>query len=299
MYYVADAVTGKPLADTKIDFFGYRSERIKNTKRYRVHHRSFSEHTSKDGLAIFGPDKMTNNLRWLATVSTDQGRLAFLGFSNVWYPNYYDREYNQRKTLFMTDRPVYRPGQVVKFKAWVRHAQYDKDEVSVYAGHNFTVHIHNPRSEKVYTQTLRADEYGGITGQFELPEDAALGVYAISHNSGWVYGGNTFRVEEYKKPEFEVNVEAPAEPVMLGEKVSALIKAKYYFGSPVTAATVDYKVLRTEHDGRWYPSFYWDWFYGSGYWWYGYDYPWYPGLERLGLPAADLDLVAALAPATS
>ena len=282
MYYVADAVTGKPLAETKIDFFGYRSKRVKNTKRYRVVHRTFSQRTDKDGLAIFGPDKMTNSLRWLATVRNEQGRLAFLGFSNVWYPNYYDREYKQRKTLFMTDRPVYRPGQVVKFKAWIRHTQYDKHNVSLYAGHNFTVHIHNPKSEKVYTQTLRADEYGGITGEFELPEDASLGVYALSHHSGSVYGGNTFRVEEYKKPDFEVKVEAPEEPVMLGEKVSAIIKADYYFGSPVTNATVDYKVLRTEHDGRWYPSFYWDWFYGPGYWWYGYDYPWYPGWRDWG-----------------
>jgi uncharacterized protein YfaS (alpha-2-macroglobulin family) len=265
MYYVADAVTGKPLANAKIDFFGYRSERIKNTKRYRVYHRSFSLLCSTDGLAFLGADKMAANKRWLATVRTDQGRLAFLGFSNVW-----------------TDRPVYRPGQAVKFKAWVRHARYDKDDVSMYAGRSFTVHIHNPKSEKVYTRTLRADEYGGITDEFELPEDAALGVYAISHSSGSVYGGNTFRVEEYKKPEFEVSVEAPTEPVMLGEKVSALIKANYYFGSAVTDATVNYKVLRTEHDGRWYPAFYWDWFYGSGYWWYGYDYPWYPGWNNWG-----------------
>jgi uncharacterized protein YfaS (alpha-2-macroglobulin family) len=282
MYYVADAVTGKPLADTKIDFFGYRTEAVKNTNRYRVYHRSFNQSTSSDGLALLDSAKLSNDLRWLATVRTAQGRLAFLGFSNVWYPSYYDREYNQRKTLIMTDRPVYRPGQAVKFKAWVRHAQYDKDDISVYAGRSFTVKIHNPKNEEVYNRTLRADEYGGLSGELDLPEDAALGVYAISHNSGSVYGGNTFRVEEYKKPEFEVSVEAPTEPVMLGEKVTATIKANYYFGSPVTEATVNYKVLRTEHDARWYPAYYWDWFYGPGYWWYGYDYPWYPGWRDWG-----------------
>ena len=53
------------------------------------------------------------------------------------------------------------------------------------------------------------------------------------------YGGGSFRVEEYKKPEFEVTVDAPTEPVMLGEKITAKIRAKYYFGSPVTNATVD------------------------------------------------------------
>ena len=66
-------------------------------------------------------------------------------------------------------------------------------------------------------------------------------------------GGNHFRVEEYKKPEFEVTVDAPTEPVMLGEKITATIKAKYYFGSPVTKAKVKYKVLRTSYTDDWYP----------------------------------------------
>jgi uncharacterized protein YfaS (alpha-2-macroglobulin family) len=282
MHYVADAVSGRPLADATIEFFGFRTQRIKNTKRYRVHHTSLRRRTNTDGLVISGPQELRNDLRWLATVTTDEGRLAFLGFTNIWYPNYYDREYNQRKTLFMTDRPVYRPGQPVRFKAWVRHTQYDKSAVSLYAGRSFTVYIRNPKNEEIYAETLRADEYGGLTGDFELPADAALGIYSISHGSRTVYGGNTFRVEEYKKPEFEVSIEAPREPVMLGEKVSALIKANYYFGSPVTEATVNYKVLRTEHDSRWYPHFYWDWFYGPGYWWYAYDYPWYPGWQNWG-----------------
>jgi len=282
LYYVADAVTGKPVADATVKFFGYRTQRINNTNRYRVRHTSFARQTNPDGLLILGPNEMKNNLSWLATVTTAEGRLAFLGFSNVWYPNYYDREYNQIKTIFMTDRPVYRPGQNVQFKAWVRHAKYDKKDVSRYAGQSFTVRIRNPKNEEIYTKTMRTDEYGGLTGEFELPSDAALGVYHISHGSGIVYGGHTFRVEEYKKPEFEVTIEAPGEPVMLGEKIATLIKANYYFGAPVTEATVNYRVLRTEHDSRWYPAFNWDWFYGTGYWWYAYDYPWYPGWHEWG-----------------
>jgi len=66
-------------------------------------------------------------------------------------------------------------------------------------------------------------------------------------------GGGSFRIEEYKKPEYEVTVDAPTKPVMLGEKITATIKAKYYFGSPVTKAKVKYKVNRTEYNERWYP----------------------------------------------
>ncbi|MGB9442210.1 MAG: MG2 domain-containing protein [Desulfobacterales bacterium] len=281
LYYVADAVNGKPLAGATLDFFGYRTQKIKGKNRYRIHHKGFSRQTDEDGQVILLPTEMENNLSWLTTVSAD-GRMAFLGFSGIWYPNYYDREYNQTKTFIMTDRPVYRPKQSVRFKLWVRQAKYDKAQTSSFAGQRFTVTMHNPRNEQIYAQNIQADDYGGLEGEYLIPADAALGVYQISHGAGSVYGGNTFRVEEYKKPEFEVKIEAPQEPVMLGEKINAIIKADYYFGSPVTEATVKYKVYRTEHDGRWYPAFNWDWFYGPGYWWYGYDYSWYPGWSRWG-----------------
>ena len=282
LYYVADAVTGKALSEVNIDFFGYRTTRIKGTKKYRIRHTSLKRQTNRDGIIILRPSDIPENMYLLATATTGKGRLAFLGFSNVWYRDYLDREYNQIKTLIMTDRPVYRPAQTVKFKAWVRHAKYDGKDTSTFAGQRFTVRIHNPKNERIYSKMLTADAYGGIEGEFALPADAPLGVYRISHGRSTVYGGQTFRVEEYKKPEFEVKVEAPAEPVMLGETIRAKIKATYYFGAPVTEAIVKYKVLRSEYDSRWYPSFFWDWFYGSGYWWYAYDYPWYPGWRDWG-----------------
>jgi hypothetical protein len=282
LYYVADAISGKALAGANLEFFGYRTRSIKGTNRYRIIHRELQEESDPNGLVIVEAGQMAQNMSWLATATSRTGRLAFLGFSNVWYPNYDDSEYNQTKTLIMTDRPVYRPDQKVQFKAWVRHARYDKDDASAFAGQQFSVRIHNPKNEQIYSQRLTADAYGGIVGEFKIPAEAPLGVYRISHGRSSVYGGQTFRVEEYKKPEFEVSVEAPAKPVRLGEKINATIKAAYYFGSPVTEARVKYKILRSEHDSRWYPRFYWDWFYGPGYWWYAYDYPWYPGWRDWG-----------------
>ena len=92
-------------------------------------------------------------------------------------------------------------------------------------------------------------------------------------------GNGNFRVEEYKKPEYEVTVEAPKEPIMLGEKVTAMINARYYFGAPVANAKVKYKVLRTASSEQWYPICPWDWMYGPGYWWFAYDYQaWYARL---------------------
>src|SRR5438105_3819381 len=107
-----------------------------------------------------------------------------------------------------------------------------------------------------------------------------LGVYQIFIPN---VGGGNFRVEEYKKPEFEVTVEAPKAPVKLGDQITATIHAKYYFGAPVTKAMVKYKVLRSTQSAAWYPRGDWDWFYGSGYWWFAPDSPWYPGWNAWGL----------------
>jgi hypothetical protein len=79
-----------------------------------------------------------------------------------------------------------------------------------------------------------------------------------------------------------VTIDAPSEPVQLGEKITATIHAKYYFGGAVTRAKVKYKVERTEHTAQWYPRGRWDWFYGQGYWWFAPDYSWYPGWSSWG-----------------
>src|SRR5262249_195253 len=138
---------------------------------------------------------------------------------------------------------------------------------------------HNPRGDKVFEKTLTADEYGGLAGEYALPQAAMLGAYGVSIDN---LGGGSFRVEEYKKPEFEVGVESPSEPAALGETVVATVKAKYYFGAPVTQAKVKFKVLRSGYVTTWYPRGDWDWFYGGGYWWFTGDYAWYPGWGEWG-----------------
>ena len=282
LYFVADAVTGKPVAKSNVEFFGWRFEDKQRGRQPAVVTRNFAEFSDADGqLSIDGRDN-NQNYQWLITARTDEGRLAYLGFDRVWFSGQHDAQYNQRKVFLITDRPVYRPDQKVQFKFWIRHSQYDKADVSQFAGQKFNVICANPQSEHIFTKQIKADEYGGLSGEFELAEDAKLGNYRLYLDG---HGGGSFRVEEYKKPEFEVTIAAPDEPVQLGEKITATIDAKYYFGAPVTNARVKYKVLRTSHDSRWMPTGDWDWFYGRGYWWFGYDYDWYPGWGKWGCRA--------------
>ena len=142
------------------------------------------------------------------------------------------------------------PGATVQFKFWVAHANYDQPDASDFAGQTFTVEIHESEGRKGLQEASRPTPTAASTASSSSPRTRR---WASIRSSFRNHGGGSFRVEEYKKPEFEVTVEAPTKPVMLGEKITATIKAKYYFGAPVTKAKVKYKVTRTTADARWYP----------------------------------------------
>jgi alpha-2-macroglobulin len=286
-YFVADARTGQPIPRAEVELFGWSQRQVDGKNEHRVETKTLSLKTDDDGqlqVPIAAPAPRAF-YQWLITARTTEGRFAHLGFSNTWPVGSHDPAYDQVKVYTITDRPVYRPSAPVRFKFWVARARHDQQDGSDFAGKTFGVQIQNPKGDKVFTKTFKADAFGGFDGTFELPTDAMLGVYHVVIPN---LGGSSFRVEEYKKPEFEVKVEAPTAPVMLGEKVSATIKAYYYFGGPVTEAKVKYKITRTQADERWYPAARWDWLFGPGYWWFAADSSWYPGWSRWGMFRPDV-----------
>ena len=286
-YYVADAVTGAPVDKADVEYFGWRQVQVApNTNRYRVETTTFSKTTGADGQLILNAGELSNNYNWLVTARKEKAgsggadRLAYLGFNNIWFGRVYDPDYSAVRVFTITDRPVYRPNDTIRFKAWIRHAKYDQPNTSDFADRDFNVIVRNPKGDKIHEKSYRTDAYGGLEGELKLGKDATLGQYHFQIGDHWHTG--YFRLEEYKKPEFEVKVEAPKEPVRLGEKITATIESKYYFGAPVTKAKVKYKVMRTVHSTNWYPVGRWDWFYGPGYWWFASDYDWYPGWAEWG-----------------
>ncbi|MEI6423013.1 MAG: MG2 domain-containing protein, partial [Lentisphaerota bacterium] len=188
IYFVSDALTGQSLPKIKLDFFGYLQKGIDRKlvdkivgRQYNIETKSFTAETNDDGLAILGPEALPHNFQWVASISADNKRNAFLGFSGVWYGAYrYEAEYNQTKVFVITDRPVYRPEQEVDFKIWVRKAKYDQEDTSDFANHSFSVVIRNPKNEEIYKKTLTADQFGGLEDKINLPKSATLGVYSIS-----------------------------------------------------------------------------------------------------------------------
>jgi uncharacterized protein YfaS (alpha-2-macroglobulin family) len=289
MYFVADAATGRPVPNATVEFFGWRQVQVApNVNQFRIETQAFNEKTSADG-QVFLNKQFDQNFQWLVVASKPKtgadrdDRFAYMGFTGHWFNRQHDPEYNTTRAFVITDRPVYRPEQVVNFKAWIEHSKYDMQDNSAFAGQTFRVEIHNPKGEKIVDKDYVADEVGGLWGETLLPRGATLGVYQIIVKQGNLHHGNlAFRVEEYKKPEFDVKIAAPTEPVKLGDTIEVKIESRYYFGAPVAKGTVKYKVMRTSHSSQWFPAGRWDWMYGTGYGWLSNDYDWYPGFGEWG-----------------
>jgi len=291
LYYVADSVSGSPIAGANVEFFGYERRRVAK-QQYRVDVRQFAALSNADGLVVPRVTDPKRRFRWLVVARGAGGRRAYLGFRVAWTGRRVARVFDRTRVYVITDRPVYRPGQAVKFKFWIRQARFDKEDGSVFAGRRVTIRVTDPRNQELVEREFTTDAYGGFDGELPLADDANLGNYSIRivpkksdlafGVNKRVAGGGSFRVEEYKKPEFEVTVEAPKRPVRLGETITAKIKAKYYFGGPVGKATVKYRVERESHQDHWFPVGRWDWLYGPGYGWFASEYKWYPGWRVWG-----------------
>ncbi len=155
------------------------------------------------------------------------------------------------KGLCVTDRAAYRPAQTVFY----RQVLYRRSggEYKPAANLSTLVTVRDPRGQAIHEARATTNEFGSVNGSFSISSDAPLGVYSLdarmgaSPNEGVANAGNQFRVEEYKKPEFEVTVKPAATRVRLGEPTSATIQASYYFGGPVPGAKVTYRIHRAPH----------------------------------------------------
>ena len=157
-----------------------------------------------------------------------------------------------------TDRPVYRPGNTVHFRTMVMvHPQTQQQEApgawQVAKDQQFEVTATDTHGEKVFTRTYTTNEFGSVSGAFTLGAEPPLGVYTFSVRLASVQepfyqiSGNQFRVEEYKKPEFEVKVTPGAERPARGRSGEGAGGGSYYFGSPVVGGKVTYRVFKTPY----------------------------------------------------
>jgi alpha-2-macroglobulin len=281
LFFVCNAETGAPVPGAEVKALEVWSVYKQKPKKHDYFKTMHEGETDEQGIALIDRHgRHSGNTHVL--VSVGEGRARRIAFSGMmWWTGHSSSQMKEGGFAWcVTDRPVYRPGQKVKFKVWLRRM---KDGVYQEPRNERShLEVYDTRGNKVFETNAGFDEYGGLEGEFTLGEEPPLGMYRFVA-SGRRYGGYAqFRVEEYKKPEFEVTVEPGKDHARLGEKLMAKVKATYYFGGPVTEATVKYKVFREEYRHRyWFPGR-WDWLYGPGYGLVWYDYHWFPwwGLYR-------------------
>jgi len=154
------------------------------------------------------------------------------------------------KIYLHTERPLYRPDQTVHFKGITRrlknglYRRPDSEDVEVV--------VTDPEGNEVYRSTLQTDDWGAFSDSVIVPSSARLGRFTLSATLDETYHSVQFRVEEYRKPEFKVDVEVDKSAYVQGDEIKIAVAADYFFGAPVTAGEVTLKVYRQEYRYYWY-----------------------------------------------
>jgi uncharacterized protein YfaS (alpha-2-macroglobulin family) len=148
-----------------------------------------------------------------------------------------------------TDRPLYRPAQTINYRLVLTHGS--PQQYTLAANKEVLLTLDGPKGELMHA-TARTNATGAINDSFALPANAGLGDYKLTAkpiaslklSDSVVYAVDDFRVEEYKKPEFVVTVTPEKSEVRVGERMSVMVAAAYFFGAPVANAKVHYNVYR-------------------------------------------------------
>lgn len=178
-------------------------------------------------------------------------------------PYYYSYGSEARQKIYLhTDRPVYRPAQEVFYRAIIRTVNEDGTYAMPQSG-RITIEVTDARDGVVHTDTLTADDMGTINGKFMLGDEPPLGTYSIRVKSGAEEDYFNFSVEEYKKPEYKVEVTTDRAQYTRGDMLRATVNARYFFGSPVANAQVEYFIYRARYWRPWWRGSEWEYLYES------------------------------------
>lgn len=162
----------------------------------------------------------------------------------------FNRGQRDRLTGYVyTDRPVYRPGHKLGYRAILRTPTAKGYDLP--AMQKATVEINDPEGKTVFREVRNLSSFGTLNGDYAVPDGAPLGMYSVELKMGDAQASGNFEVEEYKKPEYEVKVKPSQKRFLQGTPIQAEIEARYYFGEPVAAATVKYVVYRSRYWAPW------------------------------------------------
>ncbi|HHB78217.1 MAG TPA: hypothetical protein ENK85_03160 [Saprospiraceae bacterium] len=209
--------------------------------------------TNEKGIAKI---KINDRKRQSYQVALAKG-VDLLMMDNNFYKDYYHPHSPQERSVtnFFLDRAIYRPGQTVYFKALVY--TLDADQIPhIKTNKAIAVSLFDANNQKVKTISLNTNEYGTVNGQFQLPSGGMNGYFSIRSD---VQGQIGFRVEEYKRPKFEVTIDPPKKAYSVGDVVTVKGLAKNYSAATLDGANVKYVVNR-QVQFQYGPRFWSNWY---------------------------------------
>jgi hypothetical protein len=258
LLWFCDALSGVPLAGAAVKVCERYYDGSQNVWREE------SLTTDTNGLANIKLSGRDNNSVEVFGAAALSNRQAFVVSSCWWGRNDIERW----KIYAFTDRPAYRPGEEAQWKFTAR--TYDGRQYATPAGQKLQWQINDPRGAKVAEGTALLNDFGSAWGQLPVTEKVPLGEYKISFwdagRSHQIGNATLFRLEEYKLPEFKVNVQVPEEngkkkTFRLGERITVTVQADYYFGGAVANASAELLVYQKPYYHYWMEPREFPWFY--------------------------------------
>ena len=231
-YVVVNATDGQPIAGAKIELYDQRYD-FKTKKDKRTVHARLT--TDENGEAYF------KNVDGEVLISTNNDKFTPARDIYLSRTRYYEKKDNETKYQVYTDRALYRPGQKVHVTA-ISFVNMKGIDAKVPVGRDeLGFRLCNASWKEVEMKKAKVDEYGTASVDFELPKEGQTGMYHVSVND---QVNRFFRVEEYKRPTFEITFPKVNEKYNWGDTVVVKATAKTFAGVPVQGAKVEYQVTR-------------------------------------------------------
>ena len=231
-YVVVNATDGQPVPGAKIVLYD-RNYDDKTGKFKRVIHARMT--TDDQGEAYF------NNVDGNVLISTSNDKFTPAKDIYLSRARYYEKKDDETKYQLFTDRAIYRPGQKVHATAVSYIVKKGLDASVPGKSMELKFILRDANWKQVAEQKATTDEYGTASVDFELPQGGQTGMYHVSVNNR---ANSSFRVEEYKRPTFEITFPKVNEKYNWGDTVVVKASAKTYAGVPVQGAKVEYQVTR-------------------------------------------------------
>ena len=231
-YVVVNATDGQPVAGAKVELYE-KDYDVKTGKRKRLVHARLT--TDNNGEAYF------KNVDGEVLISTSADKYAPAKYIYLSRDRYFEQKDDKIAYQLFTDRSIYRPGQKMHATAVSFIVKKGLDASVPGKSKELKFILRDAEWKQVAEQKATTDEYGTASVDFELPKEGKTGMFSISVNGT---ATEYVRVEEYKRPTFEITFPKVNERYTWGDTIVVKASAKTYAGVPVQGAKVEYKVTR-------------------------------------------------------